>query len=355
MRIFWTSFLGATLFAGNLAVDTSFRFNPLPDDLDFFLQTPSWCDFDAKGNCYVLDFSANVVFVWHADGTFDKTIGKPGEGPGELSFNGRMGGPQGYLGINGDKLYVFNGGKRNIVVFGLDGSYKDTITFELRAGRTGSLFVTPNDEFLLYQQSFIRDTPSRDILLVSKDGTKSETLVSIDDKSFRREGEPGSRPTAIYIQAYSPTLIMSYNAADNRIITADTGKPQFETGVLGGKMETIQVAIPQRDVEKDDIFEFNEQPFIKNSTFFKTEFGEKMPFFSAILQLGPHYLLYHESPFNKKVDGYLATNKGKLLGRVQVTLGQGGGLMGARGRILGVIVDDEGEMSIAELTIAAES
>ncbi len=349
-------FVAFASLAGNLAVEPKLQFEAPPQDLDFFLQNPSSIDIDAQGNFYILDFGASVIFVWNEDGSFSHVIGKPGEGPGELSFNGRGGGPQGYVGVNDGKVYVYNGGKRNLEVFSLKGDYQKSIALDIRGGRTGSFFVTPNNEFLIYQQSFMRETPAREVLKFSSDGKESKVLASIEDHSFKREGTGGGRPTAVVINAYSPTLFMTYNAVLNRLVTADTGKPEFKFRSLENEnAQSVKLALVQRDISDFDRNEFDELPFIKNSNFLKATYGEKFPFFTGILSYGENFLVYEESPLTHRVSGYLVNKSGTMLGHVKMTLGQGGGLMGMRGRLVGVFVDDEGELSIRELTVGSES
>lgn len=345
-----------SLWAGNLAVQPKLEFESVPDDLDYFIQQPTSCDVDDDGNCYILDLGASVIFVWNSDGSFSHTIGKPGEGPGELSFMARGGGPQGYVGAHGKSVYVYNGSKRNLEVFNRAGEYQRSIALDIRGGRTGSFYVTSNSEFLIYQQSFMRETPQREVILFNPEGKDPKVITSIEDTSFKREGSGNGRPTAIVIKAYAPTLFMTYNASANQIVTAATGKPEFQVKTLGkDDNQTVKVALHQRETTDFDRTEFGELNFIKNSTFFKPEYPEKMPFFSRILFYGDKFLVFNESPFTHKVEGYLVDNKGTMHGRIDLTCGQGGSLMGSHGRIIAAFVDDEGDVSIKELAIGGES
>lgn len=73
--------------------------------------------FDAAGNLYVLDRQAAQIHVVSPDGTLLRSMGRAGEGPGELAMTGGMS-------VFADgAVAVFDMGKPGIVVYGPDGEW----------------------------------------------------------------------------------------------------------------------------------------------------------------------------------------------------------------------------------------
>ena len=89
-------------------------------------------------------------------GVFKAPSGGPGEGPGEFLING-MGGPQGHLAIVGDTLRVYDGGKRAIHFFDLEGKYHKTTRFRLDSGRAEAFFFTNDGRYILHYHFFHKE------------------------------------------------------------------------------------------------------------------------------------------------------------------------------------------------------
>ena len=82
------------------------------DDEDEFFGVISQLLTDAKGNIYLLDSQLKQVKVFSADGEFQKTFGRDGEGPGEFSNAGSMlftqDGKLGVLQVFPARIVLFN-------------------------------------------------------------------------------------------------------------------------------------------------------------------------------------------------------------------------------------------------------
>lgn len=72
---------------------------------------------DARGSIYVLDHQDRRVVVLDGEGRLERTIGGPGEGPGELGARPID------LGIVGDELFVYDLRRRTVDQFGVDGTF----------------------------------------------------------------------------------------------------------------------------------------------------------------------------------------------------------------------------------------
>ena len=71
---------------------------------------------DRQGNIHVLDFEAKTVSIFDSVGKFLRTLGRPGDGPGELQF------PSGVRVATDGVVSVFDFSKDGIVRWGPDGS-----------------------------------------------------------------------------------------------------------------------------------------------------------------------------------------------------------------------------------------
>lgn len=88
--------------------------------------------FDGSGNLYVLDRQASQVTVVDADGRFVRTIGQPGEGPGEF----RM--PMAFTVMRHGQLVVADLGHRSYQLFDAEGTFERMVSMgggdEIRFG-----------------------------------------------------------------------------------------------------------------------------------------------------------------------------------------------------------------------------
>jgi len=84
----------------------------LPESALF--QNPRGVAVDARGNVFVTDFEANHIKVFGPDGKFQRTIGRKGQGPGDLS------GPAN-IEISGARVIVWEGMNRRFSILDMKG------------------------------------------------------------------------------------------------------------------------------------------------------------------------------------------------------------------------------------------
>jgi hypothetical protein len=84
-------------------------------------------DADADGNVHILDYQTRDIRVFDAHGGYLRTLGGPGEGPGEISAaNGIQFDPDGGLWVN-------DHGKMHLLVLEADGTERERVPFPVRA------------------------------------------------------------------------------------------------------------------------------------------------------------------------------------------------------------------------------
>ncbi len=99
--------------------------------------------FDAAGNLYVFDRQAARITVVDSRGRFVRTIGGPGEGPGEL----RM--PFAFDAMRDGRVVVSDLGHRAYQLFGADGGFERMVGMGAEGGgvlRLGEIAVVPGED-----------------------------------------------------------------------------------------------------------------------------------------------------------------------------------------------------------------
>lgn len=97
-----------------------------------------------QGRLYLNDIKNFRIVVFDDDLKLLRSFGQQGEGPGEFTYAGA-------LAVGNDSVYCYDGGKRRIQVFTLDGTYHRSIPTLARSIRTS--LVVDNDGNLYFSSS----------------------------------------------------------------------------------------------------------------------------------------------------------------------------------------------------------
>jgi len=333
-----------------LKVDTTFD---IPDTDEYFLENPLSFDIDQDGNLYMVDGEAKVIFSWDKNGKFLKTIGKPGQGPGEFSFSGR-GPSMGFIYVIDSKLYIFDGIKRKVMIYGVDGKFIESPELNLPRSRTEDFIVLDDNRFLVHFRRFKDDRFVKVIRVIDNTGKEVKVYRDQEDDTVKFKMQNG-RPSNMTFKVYNPTLTIGFNAASSDLLIGHSGDPFLEIHDKSGASKKIQLPIVQRDVTQADQDEFNaSRAETQRRRPVKFTFPEKMPFYSKLVPLEDGSILaYHESPYDHKLDGFIMDREGNAKGKLSAILGEGGGLLNARGKLLKYSLneEDEFEFSLVSLVI----
>jgi hypothetical protein len=115
------------------------------------MEAPEWATFgqisglafDGEGNLYVRDSQVNRITVLDRQGRLLRTVGSPGEGPGELSS------PMGFAVFDDGAVAVFDFAHRGWVVYGADGQFRHTVSVDVE--NTG----VPGRDALAHPDGFV--------------------------------------------------------------------------------------------------------------------------------------------------------------------------------------------------------
>lgn len=335
------------LFDGSVKFKSVTGFEPIPEDSEYFLQTPTSFDVDARGNYYVVDVEAQVVFTWDKTGAFRKVIGAPGEGPGEFQFSGRGPGT-GYITVMKDQLYVYDGRKREVLIFDGEGVFVKAVSLGKNRSRAENFYACEDGAFIMHRRRFSEEGALGEVLRLDLEGKTLKTYRSENDNSFKMNQKNGQRN--FMIKAFNPTLVSSYNHATDEILVGQSGEPWFEV-FSAGKSFKVKVPVARQEVTKADKDEYM-QRFTGRSRKPSVEFPDKKAFYTHLISLGKSgYLVFNQSPYYNKIDGVRIDKDGQILGRFQMACGQGGSLLASRGRALKIAMNDHDEFEISELTV----
>jgi hypothetical protein len=136
----------------------------------FYRLDSDYVSVDAEHNLYVLDRAANRVVVFDSSGTFVRTMGGEGSGPGEMRFPFA-------LGVSQDGVVsVFDISKRGLVRFGPAGELLDEIRITFPYG--GGLIVDRGESMIIPSQELDTDESiyTDELLLIA--GNDTSRIVS---------------------------------------------------------------------------------------------------------------------------------------------------------------------------------
>ncbi|MBN2245065.1 MAG: 6-bladed beta-propeller [Candidatus Aminicenantes bacterium] len=88
---------------------------------NYILNKPSMILLDKQDNLYVLDPPEGNIKIFDTGGRFLKTIGRKGQGPGELNVPS-------LICIINEEILIEDTGNRNIIILDLNGAYKRSIS-----------------------------------------------------------------------------------------------------------------------------------------------------------------------------------------------------------------------------------
>lgn len=188
--------------------------------------------FDDDGNLYILDRQASQITVVAPDGTHLRTVGGPGEGPGEL----RM--PAAFTVMHDGRVVVADLGHRAYQIFGADGEFERMVS--MGGGgviRIGELAPHPDGE------SIISGGGGSVVAMRSGPGDRPEVPTG---RPIDRVGLAGdeAEPTTIVEgwQPPRPDRPQELSGGGMRFRMSVAGPRTFEPGLLVGALPDGGVA-----------------------------------------------------------------------------------------------------------------
>ena len=199
-------------------------------DAQFGQVAPIGIDLDADGNLYVADMQAQNIRAFGPDGSYLRTFGSPGQGPGEI-------GQQLVAAfVVGDELWAADVGNMRVGRWALDGTMESPFPLDLTSGIPIRWDELAGDRVVIQLRGFDMTgqgaAPEEDAL-VSFDGAISDTLAMLPaGESFSMAG---GVPQFRFFEAEP-----SWDAAlDGRLIYAMNSDYRIEVRAADGTLERI--------------------------------------------------------------------------------------------------------------------
>jgi hypothetical protein len=211
-------------------------------------------DVDDAGNIYVLDQMAQEVRVYDASGKYVRSLGRPGNGPGELSRNASA-----VLIGRGDTVYVADLMLQRMSRYAPDGSDAGTFPIPLDQGVSARWEMTENNTFLQQVQTIPLPgqtnaaAPVNLILSRATDGTLQDTVLHLKASETVRFDETGPR-----IRLFQPETVWTLLPGD-RIALAVNSTYRIEVHGGDGALQRVIT----RPFERKQVGEADRQAFLK--------------------------------------------------------------------------------------------
>ncbi len=343
-------FLGIMTDVKQIEIVRPITLESVPESYGRYIQRPTQVEFDDRGRFYILDLSARVIWVWEKDGRFLTHFGQEGGGPGEFTFQGRYG-RHAFLSIVGEHIFVYDGPRKEVSEFDLNFQYIRSRNLRGHGGRTRYFSMTGNQNMLLWQFNSAKEIPTQELALFDQDLNLIKSFYKKEEKTYERVVE-GGKVVRWLVHAYRVGITMFCDTAGSEIMVGETDKPEFDIfDSQGNKKTTIRFKPLPNDLTDEDKEEFLMLPYLKREKDrYQVVFPKEKPYYDVIMPVGnDRVLVYSRSPYFQKIRGLVLDRSGQRLGRFFHECGENGGLYGARGRLLAIQTDEDGDFNIQEL------
>lgn len=193
-------------------------------------------DFGPRGEIYVLQPADQEVRVFDETGAFERSIGREGEGPGELMNPSTMG-------FLADTLWVADGRLRRITFYGLDGTHLGDMPVPLpevgEASRASFLTLTPRGPAVAstgpgFRSELAETDHPFPVLLVSRSGEIQDTLGTRNmahGQAMLIDSDGGQvQAIEIFQQVFADITLLDMAPDGGSLVLADRLVPDVPTG-----------------------------------------------------------------------------------------------------------------------------
>lgn len=327
----------------SLTFQSQLRLQPIPESTDVFIQAPRAVDWDEHGSIYVLDASAQSIHQWDSAGRYVKTFGNKGEGPGEFAFSTARNSHQPTLTILNNEIWVYDDGPHQMEIFDHSGTFKRQIRIKTPGHLQKALPLTSDILLILYKDSK-QSKPTYQLGLYHVEKEHIEALTSLTMPALPDRNDH-------FLVAYRPFPSLQYHAAEQIAIAGNPTKPEFLV-YKGRTPKAIKIGFsaPVPKLQERDKCEFKAYEEANYDHKHPLVFPEIKPYYTDVIPLSrSQFLVVTTSPQYGIIKGSMLNRKGDSIARVEAFFGDGGRLLSARGKLLAVKTDLEGQFHLDQV------
>ena len=221
---------------------------------DIFFDSPSTICCDPEGNIYVADSGANNVKKFDAQGMFLKTIGREGQGPGEL-------GGLYYSTFAKDRLILWDSGNRRLTAFTPDGEFITSAGIPYEQGSVRKLRGFPTGEVAVEMEKNYRREPDKpQVCTIDLYSPDLKRVRNIYKRSLWRKKYVRTKEFGISTLYFPYATDIRWDVTpDGRIVVGFSENYELEIYDLSGKkintIEHTHKPVKVTEQDKKDYFE----------------------------------------------------------------------------------------------------
>jgi hypothetical protein len=323
----------------------------LPEEA--YLSSPVAMAFSPDGKLVLLDNTQFLLYVWDAKGTFQRSFGRSGEGPGE------MGSPF-QLHATNDAIYVWED-QQKISVFHWDGSFKTS--FRTTGARPRSFGVLNPDLLLLGYRVHNDEGATMNFDLRNSSGEQLKTIYSEVNKGFLHRGEGDNNATIV---AFMPEVEVQPSLNGTWLYGFSQTSTLYEIDAQGKTIAEHRFELPRMKPDQRDLDIYMNLSFpspnggrvsIKDLPNINIETSLDKAFYTHFI-LKDDKIAFVLSPLGS-TDGVATGHaygtyyvcdfeSGKVISRGAYQFPEDSLMFYSNNRALGCVIDDSGDYSISE-------
>jgi hypothetical protein len=193
---------------------------------------------DSRGNVLVLDAGAQAVRVYDSTGSYLRSIGGPGGGPGELGMAGGLLG--GMFAGTADSLMVVDLGNMRVNRYAPDGSPTGSVPVSIEGGVPAKWAVLPDGRLLQQRSPMVMFDPSAEpganrIVVTGPDGAERDTVALLPEGQIldMSKGIGGMAPRLLYPESHWDVT------RDGGVLLGESSKYEFQLRDPDGTVRMI--------------------------------------------------------------------------------------------------------------------
>lgn len=206
---------------------------------------------DGRGNVYLLDRQMAQVLVVSPQGEVTATLGRAGEGPGELTR------PQGLVLMEGGKVGVVQGFPGKITILNPDGTPGGDVAFNGDAGQGGFSFLR---EMELVQGNFLGVKGRNSFDMQTQKSQTTSMLCLLDPtgkelKEFARHQEQNDLAKPFFDEAASFSELQTWDVGPEGLLYTVPERESYTIAVRdlqGNAVRTLTRAFSPRERDAED-------------------------------------------------------------------------------------------------------